>query len=312
MKLRRKKPEQPQGRRRLRPSSQPLPGAFSYYGQGRSTETPRKKLEREPGRETTGQRRPGVIKLLTERIGLLILLVAIAAGVINSLSLSTTVHVVSLGDGKMFLHDTATYEAAADTILAGSVWNRNKLTINTESVSSQLQQRFPELASVSITLPLIAHRPIVYIQASQPVLILNTAGGGYVVGQNGVALLPTTQLKPGSALDLPVATDQTGLKIKTGQQALASNDVVFLQTVLAELKAASIGVSGLSLPPTASELDVHLTDEPYFVKFNMHAPVSDARQQAGTFIAVQQHLKSQNITPGQYVDARVDGRAYYQ
>jgi len=311
MKFSRKKSKQPQGRNRLRSSGQTVPGAFSYYGQGRQHEAARQKLEREPGR-ALAPKRPGFAKLLTERIGLLILIVAIVAGVINSLSLSASAHVVLLGDSKIFLHDTSTYEAAAGNILGGSIWNRNKLTINTDSIAGQLRQHFPELSQVSITLPLIAHRPIVYLQASQPVLILNTASGGYVIGQNGVALLPTTQLEPGSTLKLPVATDQAGLKVKTGQQALASGDVAFIQMVLAQLKAADIGIAGLSLPPAASELDVHLTGLPYFVKFNMHDSTDDARQQAGTFLAVQQHLKSQNITPGQYIDVRVNGRAYYQ
>jgi hypothetical protein len=311
MKFSRKKSKQPQGRNRLRSSGQTVPGAFSYYGQGRQHDTVRQKLEREPGRATAPPR-PNLAKLLTERIGLLILIIAVVAGVINSLSLSASVHVVLLGDSKLFLHDTSTYEAASGNILGDSIWNRNKLTINTDGVASHLRQHFPELSQVSITLPLIAHRPIVYLQASQPVLILNTTSGGYVIGQNGVALLPTTQLEPGSTLKLPVATDQAGLKLKTGQQALASGDVAFIQMILAQLKAANIEIAGLSLPPAASELDVHLAGLPYFVKFNMHDSADDARQQAGTFLAVQQHLKSQNITPGQYIDVRVDGRAYYQ
>lgn len=309
MKFSRKQSKPPLGRQRIR-SSQPAT-AFSYYGQARRTATISKNTGREPGREAVPQR-PNVVKLLSERIGLLILLIAIAAGIINSLSLSSSVHIVALGGSSGFLHDAATYQSAAGNILGNSIWNGNKLTINTQNISQELQKRFPELATVSITLPLIAHRPIVYIQPARPVLILTTANGSYVIGENGVALLAATQLPSTNKLDLPMVTDQTGLVIKIGQLALTRDNVAFIQMVLAQLKASNISVASLSLPPAASELDVHVQGQPYSVKFNMHASLDDAKQQAGTFIAVQHKLSSANITPGQYIDVRVDGRAYYQ
>ena len=64
------------------------------------------------------------------------------------------------------------------------------------------------------------------------------------------------------------------------------------------------------LPVGTSELDVKLTNQPYTVKFNLES--GTARQQAGTFLATQAKLQSQNVTPGQYVDVRVGGRAYYK
>jgi hypothetical protein len=66
----------------------------------------------------------------------------------------------------------------------------------------------------------------------------------------------------------------------------------------------------MTLPPAASELDVQIVDQPYFIKFNLEN--DDPRQQVGTYIATQAYLTSQHITPAHYIDVRVDGRAYYE
>ncbi len=66
----------------------------------------------------------------------------------------------------------------------------------------------------------------------------------------------------------------------------------------------------MTLPVGTSELDVRLAGQPYSVKFNLES--GTARQQAGTFLATESKLKSQNVTPAEYIDVRVDGRAYYK
>jgi hypothetical protein len=47
----------------------------------------------------------------------------------------------------------------------------------------------------------------------------------------------------------------------------------------------------------------------YFVKFNLHG---NAREEAGAFLAVKEYLESSHKTPGEYVDVRVENRAYYK
>jgi len=48
---------------------------------------------------------------------------------------------------------------------------------------------------------------------------------------------------------------------------------------------------------------------PYNVKFNL---MGDARAEAGTYLAVKQRLEAGHVTPGSYIDVRVDERAYYK
>ena len=182
--------------------------------------------------------------------------------------------------------------------------------MNTERINQHLTSQFPELASVSMTLPLVSHRPVVYLRAAPPAIILHASSGSYVLDTTGKALLSGAVPPAVSALGLPVLTDQSDLVIAVNHEALRSSDVRFIQTIEFELKAHGLLPGSLILPAASSELDVHILGQPYFIKFNLQS--DDARQQVGTFLAVQSQLKGQNILPSAYVDVRVDGRAYYR
>lgn len=244
-----------------------------------------------------------------QRTGFLILLVVVIVSLCNILSLSTSAEIkpAAQNGSNPFLRNQAAYQVAADKLLAGSIWNRNKITIDTAAFNRAMMDQFPELASVSVSLPLLAHRPVVYVQPSQPAAILSTAGGSFVVDDSGKALLPSAQYPP--AGQLPHITDQSGLHVELNHQVLTADDITFIKTVLAELSAKHISVSSLVLPPSSRELDVYITNQPYYAKFNLEN--GDARQQAGTFLAALSQLQRQHVTP-HYIDVRVDGRAYYQ
>lgn len=315
MRLRRnRKPAQVSRGRRQRhvPESGQSPPAFAYRsrraGVGEETGLDR---DRQAANKA-GAGAQGVGHFLLRRFGLVVLLIALIISSFNVLSLSNDARVMSLtgGTNDTFLHDSTVYQTAASQILAGSIWNRNKITVNTAAISQQMLAKFPELSSVSVTVPLLSKRPIMYVQTAQPAIILAAHNGSFVLDTNGKALLRADNLPAGSRLKLPVVTDQSNFDINLNRQALSSGNVSFIQTVIAQLAARHFSVSSSMLPVGTSELDVRLNGQPYTVKFNLQS--GDARQQAGTFLAIQARLQSQNITPSQYVDVRVDGRAYYK
>jgi len=251
-------------------------------------------------------------KFWLQRFGLFILLAVALVSFISSVTLSTDPKVVLVAGSSQqpFLQDKQVYNRAIVKQLGSSIWNRNKITVNTERINQQLTMQFPELASVNMTLPLVSHRPIIYLQAAQPAIILHTTSGSYVLDTTGKALLSGAVPPAVTDLNLPTLTDQSGLAITVNREALRSSDVRFIQTVVAELKVQGLTPSSLILPVASSELDVYLAGQPYFIKFNLQS--DNARQQVGTFLAVLAQLKRQNNLPNAYVDVRVDGRAYYK
>lgn len=311
MRFRRQKPPAAALSRRQRPAPEPARTAPKFAYRARRTDEALN-IGRHTPRDGLGDTPHRLRRFILQRFGLFVLLVALGVSAINILSLSTTVRVMPLtsGTSDTFLHDTATYEQAARQLLAESVWNRNKVTVNTTRLNQQLLAQFPELSAVSVTLPLLNQRPIVYLQVSEPALILATPGGSYVLNDTGKALLLTSQLPGAVKLNLPTVTDQSGLQVRLNRQALTTDNMDFIRTVIGQLSAKQLVPTSFTLPPAASQLDVRLSGQPYMIKFNLQS--RDARQQVGTFLATRAKLQSQHITPAEYIDVRVDGRAYYK
>lgn len=267
------------------------------------------------GRLRPGQPDPRSVKTMGiqigRRIGVLLLTIAIIASLINMLSVSPNAKIepiTSSQSNSTFLRNSSDYQSAANKVLASSIWNRNKITINTSQINRRIMEQFPELSSVNVALPLLAHRPLVYIQPARASMVVAAENGAYVIDQNGRALMLSANLS--TASKLPQIVDQSGLSISNGRQVLPSNDVTFIETVIAELNAKHIQVSSMVLPASTRELDVYIDRQPYFVKFNLAN--DDARQQAGTYLATVAELRRQHTLPKHYIDVRVDGRAYYK
>ena len=266
---------------------------------------------RQVPRHQSAKPNQNITQFWLQRSGLAVLLVVCFVSVIYALNLSSNARLIILkSSGSSFLHSQSTYQTAADSILSKSIWSHNKITINTDDISRQLGNQFPELSSVNVVLPLLAHRPVIYLTPAQPSMIIVGSNGTFLLDTSGKALLAVVDIKAVANLKLPTLIDQSGLKLAVNQRALSSNDISFIQTVIAQLTAKNITVTGLRLPVASRELDVNIAGQPYFVKFNLQN--GDALLQSGTFLATQTHLVSQSITPAQYIDVRVPGRAYYQ
>ena len=208
-----------------------------------------------------------------------------------------------------FLRDKSVYIEAAHRQLSSSVINLFKPTLDTEHVSSQLKQQFPELGVVNISIPLIDRHPIVQVTFATSRLILQTTHGDFVVSDTGRALVAAKDVPHVAELRLPAVIDQTGLQIKQGDLALTPAGVTFIATITAELQAKGVTVQSLTLPTTPEELDVKLASQPYYLKFNL---LNDARQQAGSYLALKQKLDDEQKTPNEYIDLRVEEHAYYK
>jgi hypothetical protein len=306
-----KQKQPPLGRRRPLTPGGRAPQAFSYHARRAEEEY---NTGRAQPREQDIRRQERLIRYWRSRLGMLAALIIILICVFNVLLLSNDPKVVPLTGSSStgFLQSPATYEHAAEALFKSSVFNDNKITVNTSQVVAHLKAEFPELSDASITLPLIGHRPILYISPAIPSIILTTKNQqSFVLDQRGRALVSTDKFSGAGSLAIPVVTDESGIAIKPSDTALPSSAVSFIETIAAQLAAEHFTVSAYILPVAANELDVHLKGVSYFVKFNMHNN-ADAKQQAGAFVATANYLTGEHIVPSQYIDVRVDGRAYYK
>lgn len=228
-----------------------------------------------------------------------------------SLSLAPNPKIVVVNDQDQatpsLLRPTDAYQKAGQEILQSSIFNKTKVLINTASVEREIQRRFPEVARATVSLPLINRRPVVYVQITQPVFLMKVGPDMYALDEQGRVIMKGDGTIPHS--DLVQVEDQTNQSPEVGKPFLPHDQVVFMQTVAQQLKVKQISQFSFILPALANEMQVKFADKPYLLKMTF---TGDPRTQSGAFLAVKQKLEADKINPGEYIDVRVDDRAYFK
>lgn len=212
-------------------------------------------------------------------------------------------------DNSSLLQPMEVYEREGSVVFANSLLSRSKLSIDTEKLASNLHDQFPELENITVIVPLFSRRPIVQFEAARPAFMLTNQSGAYVIATDGRAVLKASEAPSSIRDNLVVVTDEVQLQIQKGKPALPTNSISFITEVVAEFQAKNIAIKSITLPTAANQVNVYLKDAPYYAKFDTEG---DARLQAGTFISVKEKLEQGKTPPAEYIDVRLDGRAYYK
>ncbi len=281
------------------------PSVFSYRASRSNTSN---NLGRSEAKEEVVRRQNPNAKSRLKRALRLVIFLAIAAVVVSNLLLTSNPKIVLVGATSTF-RDASAYQAAAAQAFADSKFNSNKVTVNAGGIRQSLMQTFPELADVSVSLPLFGRQPVVYLQPSTSRLIVQTSSGAFILDDTGKAVASGSMVDTLRQAGLPEVHDETQLDIQLGTSVLPSTTVAFITEVVYQLKARGVVVDSLKLPNTPSELHLRIKDVGYYVKFNTRG---DARVEVGSFLALKKYLESQNKIPAEYIDVRVESRAYYK
>lgn len=236
----------------------------------------------------------------------------ISFGYILSLSSNPKVVVRNAANdpANVFLRDSKVYEQASQKVLRSSLLNKSKVTIDTAGFDRKMREQFPELSIASVTLPLMGRRPIVELVVVEPAMVLSVKGGeSYVLDQDGRAIMTASEAKGLGSLQLPQVSDESGDSFKTGEGVLTKQSVTFITTFVNQLSSKNAKVSTITLPPLASEVQFRIDGQPYYIKASL---MSDARQSAGSYLAMKAKLTSDNITPAEYIDVRVEEKVFFK
>ncbi len=261
------------------------------------------------------EERPRRLSKLRANLTLTIVIFLIVIAAIGAnLRLSSKPKLVILGTStdRIFLRNIDVYQQAAQKDLANSAFNSNKATFDASGVSRELHVQFPELAAVSVSLPLFGSQPTIYILPVDPQLIMqNTSGERFILDDTGrVLATDTSNVTHGVSFSVPTIIDQSGLPISVGKLALPNSTVSYITEVAGQLHASSVGVTNYILPGGgASELDAQLTGKGYVVRFNLRG---DPRIEVGDYLASAHYIAQNNRQVSQYIDVRVDGRSYFK
>ena len=243
----------------------------------------------------------------------LLIFLAIILLLVNLLGLSSNAKIVIVGSKNNTIFNrvsVANYQTAYKKFMTKSLWNDNKITFRKNDLINYLLNDFPELARVDLTIPFLSSQPTIYLSPTSPALILIEPNGFFAIDSKGRAIAEASNLSSLGLNTLPEVTDLSGVQVSLGKLSLSSSDVFFIQEVVGQLNVKGYKIAKMTLPSDSAELDVYLVGQSYYIKFNLEN--NDPRQQAGTFLATIAYLKARGITPTQYIDVRVNGRAYYQ
>lgn len=209
--------------------------------------------------------------------------------------------------GIPLLRDRQQYQRAADDILSESLLHRTKLTIDIEGITKQLQQKFPELASVTVTLPFMGHRPIIEVTTSRPAAYIKSGNEQFILNSEGRAVLSVSDIpKSVGTLNIPTIIDTSGLSVKIGKAVLTGDDVKFITTIFTQFAAKGLAIENFELPAIPAELHLRVANEPV-IKCNLY---TDARVIAGQYLAYRDSSAAQKTPAKEYVDVRVEGKVF--
>lgn len=287
-----------------------LPGSsnvnFNYHSSrsidetntGRSNRELQMNIEKKPIRTQWWKHLPTYIAILV-----------VLGSLMYTLTLSTDPKVKLVDESSQTIVQPAyVYQQAAQNILQSSLSNKTKVTINTDKIASEIEQKYPEINGVTIIIPLLGHRPILEVRPAESIFVLSNPQGKYVINQQGNAVLSLTP-SLASKYNLPVVIDQSGFHTTVGKEALPATSVQFIKTVIDQFGAKGMAIQSMTLSTNPYELDVQVRGEPYYIKFNL---LTNPLYATGTYFATIKLFNTSNPAPTKYIDVRIPGRAYYQ
>lgn len=296
-------------------STRPRADVFSYHSNLSRSELPQARSEKAERLTTTSKDDSGIKnsakiwRYVPSVFAIVVIILSVAYSTILNINSPS---IVSFSDTTpSLLQSNEVYQQGISDIMSKTPFSRSKLTIQTDKLEQEMIKMFPELAQVSVNIPLVGKRLIVQISPAQPVFILRSHSGNFVLDSRGIVLMPITDLQNKEQFNLITINDLVVLDNQVGQQVLPGGTIQFIREVVYQFESRGQVIESVDLPAVANELHVHIKGASYYIKFNLQ---NDSLQQVGSYFAFSEKLSSEQglQQPAEYVDLRINGRVYYK
>ena len=212
-------------------------------------------------------------------------------------------------DSKNIPRDESAYINAAGKELNSSIFNKNKLTFDTAKFKTAMENQFPEIDDLTVSMPILKHRPIVSIMLAKPVAVLLTDNKNYVLDSSGRALFEDKFASSGVDLSHLVSiNDNSNHPVQLGKPVVTEKQINYINDLTAYLAEKNVQPEAFNLEFGGSTLDVKLKGLNYAVKFSFY---EDVRQSSGAFLAIKNNIDNNKIEkPAKYIDLRIPDKAF--
>jgi len=298
LKYRRKPRQEP---RRANPLTE-KPKVFSYRSVRNSHDRPLQRGDKAAKSKKNPDNNSSLSKKLHKVVNIVILILIISGALYLSV-LYPDGQIKVAGD-EVYPRDKVAYEQEINRELKSSIFNRSKFTFDKAKITSNIKEKFPEIDTVDIGVPLMRHRPVIEVSLAKPSAKLVTKDSTYILDQEGRALFDQKYAAASLDVDsLLSINDDSGHEIILGKPALTELQLDFIREVIGQTSTKGYKPTSFMLSEGGTAVDTRFEGLNYYVKFSFFA---DARQSSGAFMAI----KDQAISPGEYVDVRIPDKAF--
>jgi hypothetical protein len=146
---------------------------------------------------------------------------------------------------------------------------------------------------------------IIKTDEQKPGLIWKTGARRYVISVNGRVM---SEIPHDQSSDLVVVVDTSNIPVEIGDNVTGRQFVTFTTEIYKALRENNLGPSELYIRETTGELNAKTT-QGYDIKFDTTV---DSAVQIRALNAVLELLRSSNKKPTEYIDLRINGKAFYR
>jgi cell division septal protein FtsQ len=180
-------------------------------------------------------------------------------------------------------------------------WQSNLLMVRTGRLEEAMLKADPALRQIEITRRWPSALKV-KVNEKAPALIWQNGSQQFILDSDGSLIGYAEGQK------LPVIVDLAGLPVKVGDRVVSRTFVQFCVDIAAGLGKRGIKVTRFAVPATTSEVEVS-TDKGYVIKFDT---ARGAEAQLVDLSAVLKTLSKLRKTPAEYIDLRIERKAYYR
>lgn len=232
-------------------------------------------------------------------LGTVLLLVAIST-LINQFTLST--FMMRIKDVPE--NETSSYHKSVDEYLASHPNERFAFSLRRDALTGFVQEKFPEVRSVSLSVQSWLQPSDITISLRQPIASWTIGETKYYIDDRGVAFQKNYSGEPALVVE-----DRTGIDPSSTGAVASERMIRYIGRLVAILSQSGFVVEKIELPPaTSREVDVKLAGRSYVVKTSLDR---DPAGQVADVVNAIKYLDQKKISPS-YADVRVSSRLYYK
>lgn len=200
---------------------------------------------------------------------------------------------------------TTRYQQSIEQYFAKRPLERFSFAINHRQFANDMQTTHPELLSVDIDKNWYGGQVAFVLQFRKPLLVWATGGHRFYVDSNGVAF--EYDHFGGKYVSV---SDQSGISPEEAGGTVASNRFInFLGKMVGAVNAGGRGiVTEIIIPASTRQVDLRVEGRGYPIKTHTDR---DPLKQAEDVLNALKWMDEKKVTP-QYIDVRVEGKAYFK